>query len=243
MNGPARTLIVNADDLGRSAGVNRGIATAHEQGIVTSASLMVRWPAAPEAGEYGRAHPELSVGLHVDLGEWVYRADEWSPVYQVDPLVDGAAVEKEVARQLADFREMVGRDPSHLDSHQHIHREDPVRPVLMDLADELGVPVRHFTPGIHYCGDFYGQTPKGAPLPEAITVESLLTIISELPPGVSELGCHPGEADDLESSYLTEREREVDVLCDPRVRAAFADGQIELRSFNHLDDRWVSGSG
>jgi predicted glycoside hydrolase/deacetylase ChbG (UPF0249 family) len=241
MTGPARTLIVNADDLGRSPGVNRGIATAHEQGIVTSASLMVRWPAAREAGDYGRGHPELSIGLHVDLGEWAYRAEEWSPVYEVDPLVDRSTVEKEIARQLADFRDMVGRDPSHLDSHQHVHREEPVRPVLVELAEELGVPVRHFTPGIHYCGDFYGQTPKGYPMPEAITVESLLTIISELPPGVTELGCHPGESDDLESSYLTERIREVEVLCDLRVRAAVAEGEIELRSFNQLDGRWVSG--
>jgi predicted glycoside hydrolase/deacetylase ChbG (UPF0249 family) len=137
----------------------------------------------------------------------------------------------------------VGRDPTHLDSHQHVHQKEPVRSVVVELAGELGVPVRHFSSGIHYCGDFYGQSPKGDPVPAAITVESLLTIISELPHGVTELGCHPGEADDLESSYLAEREREVEVLCDPRVRAAFADGEIELRSFNELDDTWVAGSG
>lgn len=55
-------LIVNANDFGQSAGVNQGIITAHEQGIVTSASLMVRWPAAVEATAYGRAHPEFSLG-------------------------------------------------------------------------------------------------------------------------------------------------------------------------------------
>ena len=69
-----RFLIVNADDFGQSAGVNRGVAMAHEQGIVTSASLMVRWPAATGAAAFGRAHPGLSVGLHVDLGEWARRA-------------------------------------------------------------------------------------------------------------------------------------------------------------------------
>src|SRR5262249_22921163 len=62
-----RYLIVNADDFGRSAGVNRGIIQAHEQGIVTSASLMVHWPAAREAAEYGRGRPGLSLGLHFDL--------------------------------------------------------------------------------------------------------------------------------------------------------------------------------
>ena len=43
----SRAVIVNADDFGQSAGINRGIVEAHERGIVTSASLMVRWPAAP----------------------------------------------------------------------------------------------------------------------------------------------------------------------------------------------------
>jgi len=46
---PQRYLIVNADDFGQSQGVNRGVIAAHEHGIVTSASLMVRWPAAIEA--------------------------------------------------------------------------------------------------------------------------------------------------------------------------------------------------
>ena len=59
---------------GLSEGVNRGIIRAHEQGIVTSASLMVRYPAAAEAARYALQHPRLSVGLHLDMAEWVYRA-------------------------------------------------------------------------------------------------------------------------------------------------------------------------
>ncbi|PYS69828.1 MAG: hypothetical protein DMF73_14065 [Acidobacteria bacterium] len=56
-----RYLIVNADDFGQSPGINRGVIEAHENGIVTSASLMVRWPAAAEAAQYARGHPDLSV--------------------------------------------------------------------------------------------------------------------------------------------------------------------------------------
>jgi chitin disaccharide deacetylase len=62
-----RSLIVNADDFGQSPGVNRGTIKTCEQGIVTSASLMVRGPAA--AGAYGQERPTLSLGLHLDLGE------------------------------------------------------------------------------------------------------------------------------------------------------------------------------
>ena len=50
-----RALIVNADDFGLSPGVNAGVARTHEQGILTSASLMVRQPAADEAAAYARA--------------------------------------------------------------------------------------------------------------------------------------------------------------------------------------------
>ena len=64
-----RQLIVNADDFGQSHSVNRGILAAHERGIVTSTSLMVRWPAAAKAAALGRTHPRLSLGLHVDLGD------------------------------------------------------------------------------------------------------------------------------------------------------------------------------
>ena len=73
-----RLLIVNADDFGMSEDVNRGILKAHFEGIVTSASLMVRWPDAAEAADYGRKHPGLSVGLHFDTGEWTCRNGEWS---------------------------------------------------------------------------------------------------------------------------------------------------------------------
>ena len=64
-----RTLIVNADDFGRSAEINAGIVQAHRDGIVTSASLMVRWPAAVGAAAYARERPDLALGLHFDLGE------------------------------------------------------------------------------------------------------------------------------------------------------------------------------
>src|SRR5437899_1259327 len=75
-----RILIVNADDFGQTAGINRGIIEAHERGIVTSVSLMTRWPAAHEAARYCLSHRSLSLGLHFDLGEWRFRDGGWSKV-------------------------------------------------------------------------------------------------------------------------------------------------------------------
>jgi predicted glycoside hydrolase/deacetylase ChbG (UPF0249 family) len=226
-----RYLIVNADDFGQSAGVNLGIIKAHEDGIVTSASLMVRWPAADEAAAYGREHPTFSIGLHVDLGEWIYREEKWTPLYQVVSMDDPRTVAAEVDRQLATFRRLMGQNPTHLDSHQHVHREEPVHSILMETARQLAVPLRHFWPLVRYCGSFYGQAADGQPFPQGISVEALMRVLSQLPVGVTELGCHPGGHGALDSMYVHERAEEIKTLCDPRIRAALAVEGIELCSF------------
>ena len=229
-----RYVIVNADDFGQSPGVNRGIIAAHERGIVTSASLMVRWQAAAEAAAYGRAHPGLSLGLHLDFGEWACREETWVPVYEVVSTEDAAAAASEVHRQLAAFKDLVGRDPTHIDSHQHAHLEEPLRSIVLRVAGRLRVPVRRCDPVVGYCGSFYGQTDEGEPWPEILSVEGLLRILRELPPGVTELGCHPGDGSDPDSGYRDERAQEVRILCDPRVRDALPALDIELRSFGAI---------
>jgi predicted glycoside hydrolase/deacetylase ChbG (UPF0249 family) len=226
-----RRLIVNADDFGLSDGVNRGIAAAHEHGIVTSASLMVRGPAAATAAAYARDHPSLSVGLHVDLGEWRYTGEVWVLAYEVVPLVDPAAVAAEVGAQVSRFVDLLGRAPKHLDSHQHVHREEPTRSVVTAHARELDVPVRHFAHAVRHEGGFYGQSGRGEPWPEGISVEALCTLLRGLPEGTTELGCHPGLDDDSGSSYGAERSVETATLCDPRVRATLEGEAITLCAF------------
>ena len=224
-------LVVDADDFGHSAGVNAGIVEAHERGIVTSASLMVRRPEAAAAAAYARAHPELSVGLHAELGEWAYRgADGWVAVDEVE---DGA-VPAEIERQLELFRALLGRDPTHLDSHQHVHLREPARSALVALGRRLGVPVRHLTGDVRYCGDFYGKTDTGEPLPARISAEALIGVLRSLPEGTTELLCHPGKGVISGTSYAQERVRELEALCHPAARAAVREAGIELRSFGEL---------
>ncbi len=62
-------LVVTADDLGYSEGVDRAILHAHREGIVRSTSLLVTFPRAAEAAALARAEPGLEVGLHLDLVE------------------------------------------------------------------------------------------------------------------------------------------------------------------------------
>jgi predicted glycoside hydrolase/deacetylase ChbG (UPF0249 family) len=230
----ARRLIVNADDFGQSAGVTEGIIRCHRDGIVTSASLMVRWPRAAEAAAYARAHPDFSVGLHLDLGEWVCRDRTWTMLYEVVAPDDPPALEREIAAQLDEFRRLTGCEPTHIDSHQHVHQSEPAATVVSAIARGLGVPLRHVSGGITYCGDFYGQSAKGDPIPDAITVERLIEILRALPAGTTELGCHPGLAHDAIGMYVVEREQEVGVLCEPRVRAAIDREGIELISFRDV---------
>jgi chitin disaccharide deacetylase len=223
-----RWLIVNADDFGLSEGVNDGIVRAHHQGIVTSASLMVLWPAAVDA--LNRAG-KIALGLHVDLGEWAFRNGEWIALYERLSLEDAPAVEAEVNRQLDEFTRLAGRMPTHIDSHQHVHTHEPIRSIVKRLADKLSVPLRGHASEIRYSGRFYGQSGEGAPYPDGISVPAIMDLLTELPAGVTELGCHPGEDAELDSQYCQERFQEVQVLCDPRVRQKVEAEGIRLCTF------------
>ena len=221
--------IVNADDFGQSSGVNRGVIEAYERGILTSASLMVRWPSATGAADYARSKPGLGVGLHLDLGEWAYLDNDWVRLYQVVNETDERAVSTEVAFQIEAFKCLVGRCPTHLDSHQHIHRKEPVRSVVLDAAMRLGVPVREHS--VPFCGRFYGQDEHGVSHPEWVGVDNLIGILATLGPGITEISCHPAAAEDLDTMYRSERLMELTTLCDPRVRRAVDEMGIELKSF------------
>ena len=237
MSSPVRQLIVNADDFGRAPGIVAGITAGRERGIVTSASLMVRWPAAESAARMACEDPGMSVGLHVDLGEWVHGAAGWSATYEVCDLRDATAVEAEVERQLSLFRTLVERDPTHLDSHQHVHGEGEAKQVMRRLADALGVPLRANTAHVTHLGGFHGQTGTGEALHENITPDALIDLLDALPPGVTELGCHPGDGIDDVPPYSSERLIELETLCDPAVRQALEDRSIDLVSFHSVAPR------
>jgi predicted glycoside hydrolase/deacetylase ChbG (UPF0249 family) len=239
---PTKYLIVNADDFGQSNGINLGIMEAFENGIVTSASLMVRWPSAEAAAYYARKHPKLSVGLHVDLGEWAYRQGQWISLYEVVPRDKSAAVTEEVNRQFATFRKLMGREPSHIDSHQHVHRTDPLRHVLIEIARRISVPLR-LCSNVHYCGGFYGQMADGTPFPDNISIKALKNLLTELVPGTTELGCHPAKTIDFDTTYGTERLQELAVLCDHQIRDFLAQNRIELASFHTVSIRSHRSSG
>jgi predicted glycoside hydrolase/deacetylase ChbG (UPF0249 family) len=221
-------LVVNADDYGMSAGINAGVQRAFTEGIVTSASLMVRWPTAPEAARWA-VDNDLALGLHVDLGEWVYdpSSDSWNALYEVADTDDHASVAAALDDQLETFALMAGRLPTHLDSHQHVHRSEPARSLFVSAASHLRIPLREFSP-TGYCGAFYGADGKGEPIPGAVSTEALIGLLDGLPPGRTEVGCHPAVAVDHPSPYGAERVEELAALCSPAVRRAIETLAIEL---------------
>ena len=199
-------LIVNADDLGYSEPINRGILEAHEHGIVTSTSLMVDSPGAADGVDRARGSG-LSVGLHAVL--------------------DGVPPERcevELVRQLDRFEELVGARPTHIDSHHHIHREPRLLDTFSAFADRAGLLMRDRA--VRHEPRYYGAA--------AIGVERLVEILETLPEGDSELGCHPGYAEGLRSTYTVERETEIATLTDPRVRGRVEALGIELIGWDAL---------
>ena len=232
VNPSGKYLIVNADDFGLSVGTNSGIIDAHERGIVTSTSLMVRQPAAEEAARYARANRDFAVGLHFDIGEWRLGADgKWGPIYEIVDVKDRAAVRSELLAQLRRFRELVGKNPTHLDSHQHAHKHPPATDLVRAAGMKLRVPVRHFSPRVRYCGEFFGRRTDGTPRHDAIGVDGLIRLISTLTPGITELCCHPGDDVNLESGYRSERQTELATLTSPSIKRALREANVKLISF------------
>jgi predicted glycoside hydrolase/deacetylase ChbG (UPF0249 family) len=218
-----RYLVMNADDFGVCSGVNRGIAEAHERGIVTSASLMVAVPGAEEAARLARLCPGLSIGLHAVLSEGLDR--------MADP---AQACRAALEDQVATFVALLGRLPTHLDSHHHVHQQPGLMAPFLAVADRLEIPLRGFS-GVRYVSRFYGQW-NGTTHPEQVSVERLMALIeAEVIDGVTEFGCHPGLPDtSLVSSYVVERTLELETLCAPEVRSFLERVDITLVGFGEV---------
>jgi predicted glycoside hydrolase/deacetylase ChbG (UPF0249 family) len=225
MAGVSRWCICNADDFGATPGVNRGVIEAHRAGVLTSASLMVNRRASGEAADLAAGHPDLGLGLHVNL------TNEGDPVVDVE---DADACRREVDRQIAAFHHLAGGPPTHLDVHHNLHRRPSLTPVFREAAHALGVPLREHSP-VRYFSSFYALWDDGETHPEHVSVESLLAMVASFGPGVTELSCHPGYVDeDLDSPYALGRELELATLLDPRLLEGLERLDVRLVSYRDL---------
>jgi hopanoid biosynthesis associated protein HpnK len=151
-----KNLIVNADDLGWTEGVNAGIAEAHRNGIVTSASLLANGAAFGAAVELARNTPGLGVGVHLNLSDGAPAA----PRELVTSLTNDAGefeggpenlllrmakrgltlreVEQEWDAQIGKVRD-AGIEPTHLDGHKHVHMLPGLFEIALRLAKRHGI--------------------------------------------------------------------------------------------------------
>jgi predicted glycoside hydrolase/deacetylase ChbG (UPF0249 family) len=151
-----RNLIVNADDLGWTEGVNRGIAEAHGNGIVTSASLLANGAAFASAVELARTTPALGVGVHLNLsdGEPVAPRELVTSLLNQRGELEGKPeslllrlarrsvpleeVEREWDAQILKVRDS-GIQPTHLDGHRHVQMLPGLFEIALRLAKRRGV--------------------------------------------------------------------------------------------------------
>lgn len=217
--------IVNGDDFGASSGVNRGIIEAHRDGILTSASLMINMPGAEEAAELSVVNPDLSVGLHVNF------TNEGDPVIDI---ADVEAARVELNRQYQLFLDLMGRPPTHIDSHHNVHRNPNLSPLFLELSERHGLFLREHSL-VRYFSTFYGQW-DGESHPEHISPQRLVNVLeTEIPPGFTELACHPGYVtDEFRSEYALEREIELRSLCSPMVKRCVAELNMKLVNYSQI---------
>ncbi len=248
-----KRLIVNADDFGRSSGINRGVAQAHDNGIVTSATLMVGLPGAAEAAELARARPNLGLGLHVAVSG----APPVLPAARIPSLVDERGqlrskldhidnadpreVLAEARAQFRRFRELTGRLPTHFDSHHHAHTRGPVLEALVTLAWEIGLPVRSPSDEVRQRLRHEGLATNDAFIDgfhaEGATSDNLADLLGRVELGTSELMCHPAVVDEelrAASGYAEPRGRELEALIQVDVRAVVQACGLQLVNYSAL---------
>ena len=151
-----RRLIVNADDFGRSPGINQAVIQAHREGILTTASLMVNEPACAEAIALAKENPALGVGLHLTflIGHSALPPEKIPGLvnargeFSVSPVSTGLnyffrpALRKqlraEIHAQFARFR-ATGLKLDHVNGHLHMHLHPVVFGILMKDTAALGL--------------------------------------------------------------------------------------------------------
>jgi hypothetical protein len=245
-----RRLIVNADDFGLTRGVSEGILAAHRHGIVTSTTMIVNRPNEPDLRDRLR-DSGLGTGLHLNLtlGAPLTRARSLTGLdgqFVRDPRraaaqADPRDVEREVEAQIDTFENLLGRLPTHLDTHHHVGLLPPVDAVVLQSARRLGIAVRSQNPtawararvmGLRTPDHFFGESGPGAYWTAARTLAHL----RRLPPGSSEFMTHPGYVDDALSYSRYGRQREVELagLGSLAARAAASALGIRLCDFRSL---------
>ena len=232
-------LIPNADDFGFTRDVNEGIVHAHRHGILTATTLMATGAAFDHAVALARENPELDVGVHLVL--------VGSPGYPstVARLIAAIALGRikiydELASQVRKVLD-AGIRPTHLDTHKHTHLWPPVLNAVARVSEEFRIPWVRRPFGNPFDGTLARRGCRmtdhfaGFRLTGRYGASELASLIRRLPDGITEFMCHPGFCTDELRAARTRlkdsRQRELEALTSPEVRAALEESGVKLSCY------------
>lgn len=245
-------LIINSDDFGYSRAVNYGILDAHQEGILTSASLLANAPGFEHAVKLAKQAPTLGVGVHLNLTllnplrkDVRSLVDENENFYRPDAYRTGLAIADldELYNEWdAQIQKVIqsGIQPTHLDAHHNAnlfneHHLD----VFLDLADKYQLPVRgNFETDRSYKTTEYFEPSFDTviSLEKADKVYFLKNLIEKIKGSQSaEIMCHAGYVDHVltqTSSLVEPRIYQTQLLTDsPFADKIREDNEIQLVTF------------
>lgn len=239
-------MIINADDFGYCRAVNYGIMDAHLHGVLTSTTLLTNTPGFRHAASLAKECPLLGVGLHLNIALG-------HPLTKGSTLTgeDGAFIkpgnlpsshiylqediQTELEAQYQRFLEVMGKKPTHLDSHLFTTDSNPVMAdAARTLAEKYRLPLRnHDIPGFPHVDFIQFRTYHGEP--GLSYVYDHMDDISSRP--YVELMSHPAYVDSYllqSSSYNLQRLAELDFLVSRKTKEVFESYSVELINYSQL---------
>jgi len=254
---PIRRLIINADDCNLTSGVTRGIFQCHDEGILTSTTLLINLPLEERTVRELKKRKKLGVGLHlnVTLGKPLNLPREVPsllkeggifkrPLDYQKRLPSSKEIVKEYEAQIRLFENRFGRKPDHLDTHHHLHDHPHFFRSLRAVARKWKIPIRRSR--IFQLSEFKRETSTLRTTDFLFgnlearfhwDFNSFLGLIEGLPAGTSEIGCHPAFCDaSLRqiSSFREVREKELKVFASRKLRNILAGEGVELVRFSDI---------
>lgn len=251
-------LIINADDFGYSRGQNLGIIEGFKKGCITSTTLMTTMPATDDAIELALENPNLDIGIHLSLDLGIAVSDPHLipslvdengnlnkydlSLEELDINLDEVYIEWKAQIEYAIQK---GIQPSHFDSHHHIHMYPGLFETFIKLANEYQVGIRFHTRRLSKETEKeYRKLIDDIPKADIFTSgfydqNANFEFFEQLPQdhATYEMMCHPAYIDqDIldNSSYNTKRAFELHILLSPKLKNILLSKGVQLISFRDL---------
>jgi predicted glycoside hydrolase/deacetylase ChbG (UPF0249 family) len=245
----SRFLIINADDLGISPEVNRGVFTSYEHGVVTDSSLLIKGACSQEAITMIKKNPEFPVGIHIDLDlllGWESPGKEKFTRQELHQLMNQSTflkkIQGEIQEQIEAFLD-TGLIPSHIDTHHHVHGFPQIFEILLEAMDRYGIQAIRFNKaGYTLLGreDILSTSETAQWMEEALCNRGIVYpqllidplspfSLKEIPRGITELMVHPSSGGDLW------RQKDFAMIMDPSFMHSVREEGIGLISFSALE--------